>query len=283
MPRLLHCGLLGLLTCCLAACGGKPRAPIEDLNRPAVRSDPAVYSSSPRRAPGGQYRVRQGETLYAIAWRHGLDFRALAAANGIPAPYTIYPGQLLHLKETPLPVAARPPGPPPASTASPVKSASAPTATPAPGTTSASAPAPAPISKPVVTPSTPVAAPDRALSRWRWPSRGRVVRRFSSSVHKGIDIDGKRGEAVVAVADGVVVYAGNGIVGFGELLIVKHNDSYLSAYGHNQRLLVAEGASVRAGQNIAEKGSSGTDTVKLHFEIRRDGRPVDPLSLLPKR
>lgn len=118
---------------------------------------------------------------------------------------------------------------------------------------------------------------------WRWPSSGPVTRRYSSSVHKGIDIGGKRGDAVNAVADGVVVYAGTGIVGFGELLIVKHNDTYLSAYGHNNRLLVREKESVRAGQKIAEKGSSGTDTVKLHFEIRREGKPIDPLKLLPRR
>ena len=102
-------------------------------------------------------------------------------------------------------------------------------------------------------------------------------------MHKGIDIAGKRGDPVKAVADGKVVYAGTGIVGFGELLIVKHNDIYLSAYGHNDRLLVAEGEAVRAGQKIAEKGSTGTDTVKLHFEIRKEGKPVDPQRLLPRR
>jgi len=110
---------------------------------------------------------------------------------------------------------------------------------------------------------------------------GKVTRGYSSSVHKGIDISGKRGDAVVAVAAGKVVYAGTGIVGYGELLIVKHNEIYLSAYGHNYRLLVREGEQVKAGQKIAEKGSSGTDTVKLHFEIRKEGKPVDPQKLLP--
>ena len=121
------------------------------------------------------------------------------------------------------------------------------------------------------------------MSAWRWPTSGRVIRGYSSSVHKGIDISGKRGDPIQAVAAGKVVYAGTGIVGFGELLIVKHNEIYLSAYGHNDRLLVAEGDTVRAGQKIAEKGSSGTDTVKLHFEIRREGKPVDPQRLLPRR
>jgi lipoprotein NlpD len=102
-------------------------------------------------------------------------------------------------------------------------------------------------------------------------------------VHKGIDISGNRGDPVVAVAAGTVVYAGTGIVGLGELLIVKHNEIYLSAYGHNDALLVAEGEIVAAGQTIARKGSSGTDTVKLHFEIRKAGKPIDPQRLLPRR
>jgi lipoprotein NlpD len=110
-----------------------------------------------------------------------------------------------------------------------------------------------------------------------------VTRGYSATVHKGIDIGGRRGEPVVAVAAGDVVYAGTGIVGFGELLIIKHDDVYLSAYGHNDRLLVAEGARVSAGQQIAEKGSTGTDVVKLHFEIRKEGKPIDPIQLLPRR
>lgn len=121
------------------------------------------------------------------------------------------------------------------------------------------------------------------VTAWRWPAAGPVTRGYSTTVHKGIDIGGQRGDPVVAVAAGDVVYAGTGIVGFGELLIIKHDDVYLSAYGHNDRLLVAEGDRVSAGQQIAEKGSSGTDTVKLHFEIRQEGRPIDPLRLLPPR
>jgi lipoprotein NlpD len=121
------------------------------------------------------------------------------------------------------------------------------------------------------------------VAAWRWPTSGPVIRGYSESVHKGIDIGGARGDAVTAVASGKVVYAGTGIAGFGELLIIKHNDVYLSAYGHNDELLVAEGDSVVAGQTIAQKGSSGTDAVKLHFEIRQEGKPIDPLRLLPGR
>jgi lipoprotein NlpD len=241
---------------------------VEDRNaRPSSQS----HSST--------YHVQRGETLYSIAFRYGLDYRRVAAANGIRAPYTIYPGQKIYLKEaTPVPVPAKRVAPVAKSTPSPAR--------PAP------APVPAPVRKPVPPPTTktttatrvPAATyAGRAVSAWRWPTSGRVIRGYSSSVHKGIDISGKRGDAVVAVAAGKVVYAGTGIVGFGELLIVKHNEIYLSAYGHNDRLLVAEGDTVRAGQKIAEKGSSGTDTVKLHFEIRKEGKPVDPQRLLPRR
>lgn len=172
--------------------------------------------------------------------------------------------------------------------------ATTPMAVPAPGTVAvATAPAPAPVPQPAPSPaaapavssppSPPPPNPQGRVTAWLWPASGPVTRGYQSNVHKGIDIGGERGDPVKAVADGVVVYAGTGIVGFGELLIVKHNDIYISAYGHNDRLLVGENAVVRAGQTIAEKGSSGTDTVKLHFEIRKEGKPVDPLKLLPRR
>jgi lipoprotein NlpD len=122
-----------------------------------------------------------------------------------------------------------------------------------------------------------------AVGVWLWPTRGAVTRGYSEAVHKGVDIGGGRGDPIVASAAGKVVYAGTGIVGFGELLIIKHNDVYLSAYGHNDRLLVSEGQTVEAGQTIAEKGSTGTDTIKLHFEIRKEGKPIDPQRLLAKR
>ncbi len=118
---------------------------------------------------------------------------------------------------------------------------------------------------------------------WQWPTSGSVIRGYSESLHKGVDVGGARGDAVTAAAAGKVVYAGSGIAGLGELLILKHNDVYLSAYGHNDALLVSEGDSVAVGQVIARKGSSGTDAVKLHFEIRQEGKPVDPQRLLPSR
>jgi lipoprotein NlpD len=174
--------------------------------------------------------------------------------------------------------------PSPADTATPAAPVQVEEPYPLPEPTLARAPTPAPA--PIVSaPPAPARAPTPGakVTAWRWPGEGPVTRGYSSSVHKGIDIAGSRGDPVYAVADGTVVYAGTGIVGFGELVIIKHNDIYISAYGHNDRLLVGENQVVGAGQVIAEKGSSGTDTVKLHFEIRKEGKPVDPLLLLPRR
>jgi lipoprotein NlpD len=255
--------LLSLVMCTLVACGGNTRAPVEDRHSRSQSSSSA-------------YQVQRGDTLYSIAFRYGLDYRKVAAANRIPAPYTIYPGQKIYLKE-----------------AAVVPASKTPASRPVPAKVAAKPAAPVPASKPatVTKPSSATVKKKqssgvyagRAVSAWRWPSSGRVIRGYSSSVHKGIDISGKRGDPVKAVAAGKVVYAGTGIVGFGELLIVKHNEVYLSAYGHNDRLLVAEGDTVAAGQKIAEKGSSGTDIVKLHFEIRKEGKPIDPQRLLPRR
>ncbi len=252
----MYCRRATFLLCLLlAACAGEPtRAPVE--NR---------YGEAKTVAVPERYSVRRGDTLYSIAWRYGLDYRALAQLNGIDGLYTIYPGQQLRLRGKP-------------------SSASAPTVSSAPKTPPAATPT-APVTKassPRVTTNSPVEN-DRVVDAWRWPTRGKVIRKFSGTVHKGIDIDGKAGDAVQATAAGTVVYAGSGIVGYGRLLIVKHNQNYLSAYAHNQRLLVKEGDRVTAGQKIAEKGSSATNSVKLHFEIRRDGKPVDPQKLLPKR
>ena len=123
-----------------------------------------------------------------------------------------------------------------------------------------------------------------SVAGWNWPARGTLLARFQSngSLNNGIDIAGQLGEPVKAAADGAVVYAGRGLIGYGEMIIIKHDETYLSAYAHNSRLLVSEGDQVKVGQTIAEMGSSGTDRVKLHFEIRRKGQPVDPLAYLPK-
>ncbi|MFK7830715.1 MAG: peptidoglycan DD-metalloendopeptidase family protein [Congregibacter sp.] len=252
----------------LPACASRAPAPIVDHS--ARSSAPAA----------DVYKVLRGDTLYAIAFRYGLDYRRFAAANRIPLPYTIFPGQTLRLREAELAQssAVATPKVPASSSSAPRKPVST---KPAPVRT---APAiPTTEEKAAETVSTPSPAGNVAVSAWLWPARGQLKRRFESSLHKGIDIAGKRGDPVVASAAGRIVYAGSGIAGYGLMLIVRHNDTYLSAYGHNDSLLVGEGDDVRSGETIARRGSSGTDSVKLHFEIRRGGRPVDPLQLLPHR
>ena len=273
--------LLSLVFFCLVACGSHTRAPIEDRGTESLE---LVYS------------VNKGDTLYSIAFRYGLDFRSVAAVNGITAPYIIYPGQKIHLGEVDSPRESGRPLVMPAQGSKPIYNTP-----PSSGAAFSPVPvAPAPLienqAKPVVGEPIPTVSPVPRASQpkpktyvganvttWLWPASGSVTRGYSQNIHKGIDIGGNRGDPIVAVAAGKVVYAGTGIVGFGELLIVKHNDVYLSAYGHNDRLLVREGQAVSAGEIIAEKGSSGTDTVKLHFEIRKEGKPIDPQKVLPRR
>ena len=222
--------------------------------------------------------VQRGDTLYSIAFRFGWDWKALAARNQIAPPYLIRPGQVIRFDgQQAAPQIVR--------TAPPVLPRNPPVVSQPPRVVPpVSAPvvvAPPPASKP---PSPPV-APPKVVGGWAWPASGAVLSRFASngSLNKGIDIAGELGQPVLAASDGSVVYAGSGLRGYGELVIIKHNDIYVSAYGHNRRLLVKEGQRVKAGQAIAEMGSTGTDRVKLHFEIRRQGKPVDPLQYLPRR
>ena len=274
-------GVLLLAVCLLAGCGNSPPAPIVDHSAPGVsgRDD--------------RYVVLRGDTLYSIAFRYGLEFRRLAAANRITSPYTIYPGQTLVLAEADIPAVAAPVkrAAVPASTSTKASSSSgsgtssaAKKTTSTPATVAKSTTTAPKSAAPKTSSSSPVSKPvNVAVSRWQWPATGPVIRRFDGELRKGIDIGGDRGDPVKATAGGQVVYAGDAIAGYGLMLIVRHNDEYLSAYGHNDSLFVAEGDTVRAGQKVATRGSSGTDSIKLHFEIRRRGRPVDPLSLLPRR
>lgn len=218
--------------------------------------------------------VGKGETLFSIAWAYGLDYRDLARRNSLDRSYTIYPGQVLRLD-----IGTVAADPAPTIAKKPVESSAnkKPTASPQP----------TPVSKPVPPPvanKKPAPVNVGAVS-WRWPAPGKIISRFSDSgnVNKGIDIAGNLGEPVSAASSGRVVYAGSGLMGYGLLIIIKHNDQFLSAYAHNRVLDVKEGDEVKAGQKIAEIGTSGTDKVKLHFEIRRDGKPVDPEDYLPKR
>ena len=288
MFLLALCSVFALIL--VSACAGNPAAPIEDRSRPGT-------------ARGAQsYTVRRGDTLFSIAFRYGLDYRRLAAANAIARPYTIFPGQRLMLREARAQSAAgslASRGSPTVAAAPKVSPAAAKGAaakgTAAKGTAAEARPAPPPAktaSEPgKAAPASAAAVPAKAASgaapaasaSWRWPAAGRVVRRFDGTLNKGIDIAGPRGDVVRATRAGRVVYAGTGIAGYGLMLILRHSEEYLSAYGHSDALLVKEGDAVRAGQGIARRGSSGTDSVKLHFEIRRHGRPLDPLSVLPER
>jgi lipoprotein NlpD len=219
-------------------------------------------SQAVRTAAGGVHVVQRGDTLFSIAWQQGLDYQTVAVWNGIHPPYIIYPGQKIRLYP-PSRVSRQPASP--ATTAHQPQQAVPPTS---------STPAK----------STPTTRPDAPIP-WQWPASGPILRTFDgdTSGKKGISIGGTHGNQVRAAAAGRVVYAGSGLVGYGRLIILKHNDTYLSAYGHNRDLLVQEGAEVRAGQVIASMGSSGTNRIQLHFEIRRNGKPVDPLRYLPRR
>ena len=250
--RITSVVLIGLVVALLGACST------------TVVREPSASSATRKPSlgkPGATVRVQRGDTLYGIAFRNGVDVNDLARWNGLGAPYTIYPGQTLKL----YPGSSRPTTTPPRSTA---------------GTTTRPTPPPAPVNRPA-----PAPAPANSGFAWRWPAEGHLIGRFvgGDATKQGIDIAGSSGQAVRAAADGVVVYSGAGLVGYGELIIVKHSDEWLSAYAHNRRRLVAEGDAVKGGQQIAELGRTGTSRDMLHFEIRRNGKPVDPAPLLPRR
>ncbi|HET9047487.1 MAG TPA: peptidoglycan DD-metalloendopeptidase family protein [Chiayiivirga sp.] len=296
MSAVLRLVVVGALST-LMACGVRPRAVVHE--RPATR--PSVRGHVPANA--SSYTVVRGDTLYGIAFRNGLDYRDLARWNDIAAPYTIYPGQRLRVSGTasaatpnvtaaPRPSPIRGPATPrpptaPSPAARPIAEP-APTTTPAPRTAAQpSAPVtPPPMPSPATTPVIATSA-SRSVQgiAWRWPTQGQVIARFvaADATKQGIDVAGTSGQAIVAVADGDVVYSGSGLIGYGELIIIRHSDSFLSAYGHNRARLVKEGQSVKAGQQIAEMGRTGAAREMLHFEIRKNGKPVDPLGFLPAR
>lgn len=308
--------LLGVLflPLLLAACATTTVVREEPAPTVSPRPAPPPRPASVPVPAGPTYEVRAGDTLYGIAFRNRLDWRELARWNDISEPYLIRVGQVLRLSP-PAPTAPPPiprgpagsagavvqaPPPPPVSPAPPpprpVQSpvAPSPVAAPAPAS-GTSSPPPASPPPAVATPAPPspagsvLPAPSGAAvfrpGQWQWPTQGQVVSRYAEGdkARQGIAIAGTAGQPVRAAAAGTVVYSGAGLVGYGELIIIKHDDEWLSAYGHNRRRLVAEGATVSAGQQIAELGRTGTSRDMLHFEIRRNGRPVDPLPLLPAR
>jgi lipoprotein NlpD len=284
----LACAAIALVAGCVAY----HPAPVVDRapeTRPAPsRPAAAKPAAKPVEAQPEFYTVRKGDTLYSIALDHGLDYRELAQWNGISDPGAIRIGQQLRMRAPGAPavttapakgttgVQARPLGETPAPVAgdnvkTQPKAVRAPYSDQTYAQMSGAKPEPAPA-KP---------EGDDSVS-WGWPASGKVISTFNDSANlKGIAIAGKLGQPVLASAPGRVIFSGTGIRGFGKLVVIKHNNTYLSVYGHNNELLVKEGQSVTKGQKIAEMGSTDTDQVKLHFEIRRFGKPVDPATLLP--
>lgn len=284
---------LALSAAVLAGCASGPRtpAPVEDRTAGRTQPQPAPVAEPVKPLPGqenagkpGYYIVRPGDTLIRIALDSGQNWRDIARWNAIENPNLIEVGQVLRVippvgaAATEVAV-ARPVVP---GTAVPSPAASA----PAPAAPAASSVPRGTTTGPVASlpPPTPVPPGEDDLP-WGWPTShgASIVAGFDEQRNKGLDIAGKPGDPVLASADGRVVYAGAGLRGYGNLIILKHNNTYLSAYAHNQTLLVKEDQTVRKGQKIAEMGSSDADRVKLHFEIRRQGKPVDPARYLPAR
>lgn len=360
---------LSLLMAALALVACTRSVMVQPADEPAPPPAQRPTASTPA---GDTYTVQPGDTLYKISVQYGVDYRELAAWNGIEAPYTIYPKQRLRVGERTAPATAPSATataatavaavPPPANAervgaaATPSATATAPTTAsrPAPGpgydpnlgvtlpegaqpisagasmassgapvfeapeaplptvaagsaSTAASAPAAAtavPAATPVASAPTGPAVPPAAAATssaatgasdivgskpsaagWIWPTPGKVVGTYAAGdpTRQGIDIAGEAGQPVRAARDGEVVYSGAGLIGYGELIIVKHSPELLSAYGHNRVRLVKEGDKVKAGQKIAEMGKNAANRVLLHFEVRKNGKPVDPLPLLPAR
>ncbi|WP_205676459.1 peptidoglycan DD-metalloendopeptidase family protein [Alteromonas portus] len=238
------------------------------------------------------YKVQRGDTLYAVAWYTGNDYRDLAKYNDLSAPYTIFPGQILNVSP-PSNVAVAP-----VKTEVKTKQSTTPTTTnvdkslvdrPSPQAYRESEKVVNPqkvttVKKPSqsVKKQAPTSFPDK-VQKWVWPAEGKLIGTFSQSEsgNKGIDIAGAKGSKVVAAADGKVVYSGSALRGYGNLVIIKHTDTFLSAYAYNDTILVKEREWVSAGQQIATMGDSGTNSVKLHFEVRYRGKSLDPMKYLP--
>jgi lipoprotein NlpD len=303
------CAALGACTSILHRALVEDRTPVPrgTILAPAPAPAPAPVAAPPapepvKTLPGienagkpGYYTVKTGDTLLRVGLETGQNWRDIQKWNNLDNPNMIEVGQVLRVfppgqdpgaavvrpvvapKIEARPLEAKPA--PVASSGAAAASGTMPAATPA-------APAPVVAAAPVAAPPAP--APDAPKSGdddidWQWPANGSVISGFDEARHKGLSIGGRLGDPVLAAADGRVVYAGSGLRGYGNLVIIKHNNTFLTAYAHNQTLLVKEDQAVRRGQKIAEMGSSDSDRVQLHFEIRRQGKPIDPARLLPNR
>ena len=310
MKSIARLGLCLMVVLAFAACSSRQSAPV--IERAPSAGSPAPKPAAPAAPPpavaaAGTYVVKRGDTLYGIALDHGHDYRDIAAWNSLANPHQIQIGQVLRVNP-PAPTVAesgvvvRPITQPGAQSGVPAATAQGPRTEPsgakkpysdetlaqmqrdsgrsAPPPVVAARPAEAPAPKPVE-PARPAESDEVA---WAWPASGRIIGQFTESgANKGIDLAAKVGDPVLAAGPGRVVYSGQGLRGYGRLIIIKHNNSFLSAYAHNSTLLVKEGQNVTRGQKIAEAGNTDSDVPKLHFEIRRQGKPVDPLKYLPEQ
>jgi len=296
-----------VLVLLMAGCASSQhKAPVEDRTTTprqvtaAPLPPPAASAADSKPLPGaenagkpGYYMVKPGDTLIRISFENGQNYRDVARWNSLENANLIEVGQVLRVVPPgvdPSAVAsrgvlapraeARPlDAKPPATAASGAAAASAPVVAAAPASGAGATPPAAPATPPVAAAS----RDSEEELNWLWPANGPVAAGFEEGRSKGLAITGKAGDPVLAAADGRVVYAGSGLRGYGNLVIVKHNNTYLTAYAHNQTLLVKEDQVVRRGQKIAEMGASDADRVQLHFEIRRQGKPIDPAKLLPPR
>ena len=271
----------------LVGCAQVNQAPVEDRGgwgaRTSAQIDPTKLPGAENAGKPGYYTVQPGDTLIRIGLEHGHSWKDIARWNNLTNPDLIEVGQVVRVA---------PLGPVESEGTRPVASTTVqPVTLPPAGSTAPVPVPPAVATAPVAT--VPATEPPKTTANGNggdasglgfiWPASGSVIAGFNESTNKGVDIAGSAGDSILAAADGRVVYAGAGLRGYGHLVILKHNNTYLTAYAHNQKLLVKEDQNVKKGQKIAEMGSSDADRVKLHFEVRRQGKPVDPSRYLPSR
>lgn len=262
------------------SCSSRWQAPVSSYATPS--SKPRVQSYKP--IDGRFYKVVKGDTLYSIAWRSGKDYRSIARWNGLKSPYLIYTGQVVRVQ---------PPSVAPAKTVSVPKKQVSSKKTALKKAAGEKDFSNTSSKKNTVKPSQKEAVKTKAGAKhyfksklvWRWPTSGKLTKTFKSGddTRKGIVVSGEVGQSVYAAESGKVVYSGSGLIGYGQLIIIKHNNKYLSAYGYNRKILVAEGDWVTRGNKIAVMGSNDKGMSALHFEIRRNGDPINPVAVLPRR
>ena len=264
---LFMCLFISLLN---SSCSSTNLAPVTDRHDGQEKKSKATVKKTAAKSPSAgvktasHHKVLSGDTLYSISWNFNLDYKEVATWNNIKAPYVIYPGQSIRLTA-------------PSKKKAVVKKT-------IPGNTKPAEKTPV---KKQAEAAKKVSKKDKSVKyarniNWQWPTKGKLIKSNSPISKKGLDIAGKKGQFIKASGAGVVVYSGSGLLGYGRLIIIKHNETYLSAYAHNNVLMVKEGDSVSAGQKIAKMGQDSNGQALLHFEIRKNGSPVEPAKYLPK-